>query len=105
MNSFLLTLDQTGGLQKNWDKVKRAPKTDSVGAAAMFLVILEGMVYTVGAIFAAAALYLGMRYYKGQSMPCVNVFDSELSAKVCYYSYIYILKVFAILNAILYMII
>jgi len=74
-------LDQTGGLQKNWDKVKRAPKTDSVGAAAMFLVILEGMVYTVGAIFAAAALYLGMRYYKGQSMPCVNVFDSELSAK------------------------
>jgi len=75
-------LDQTGGLQKNWDKVKRVPRTDSVGAAAMFLVILEGMVYTVGAIFAAAALYLGMRYYKGQSLPCVNVFDSELSAKV-----------------------
>ena len=25
----------------------------------MFLVVLEGMVYTVGAIFAAAALYLG----------------------------------------------
>jgi hypothetical protein len=48
----------------------------------MFLVILEGMVYTVGAIFAAAALYLGMRYYKGQPLPCMNVFDSDLSAKV-----------------------
>ena len=79
---MLLPLDQTGGLQKNWDKVKRVPRTDTVGAAAMFLVVLEGMVYTVGAIFAAAALYLGMRYYNGQSLPCMNVFDSEISARV-----------------------
>ena len=30
----------------------------------MFLVVLEGMVYTVGAIFAAAALYLGKKIKK-----------------------------------------
>lgn len=30
----------------------------------MFLVVLEGMVYTVGAIFAAAALYLGKKSWE-----------------------------------------
>ena len=45
----------------------------------MFLVVLEGMVYTVGAIFAAAALYLGMRWYKGQSVPFMNVFNPDSS--------------------------
>jgi predicted membrane channel-forming protein YqfA (hemolysin III family) len=39
--------------------VKVFNKSDNAGPAAMFLVVLEGMVYTVGAIFAAAALYLG----------------------------------------------
>ena len=43
----------------------------------MFLVVLEGMVYTVGAIFAAAALYLGMRWYKGAPLPFMNVFNPE----------------------------
>lgn len=45
----------------------------------MFLVVLEGMVYTVGAIFAAAALYLLNRWYKGQSVPFMNVFNPELN--------------------------
>ena len=52
-------------------------KDESAGPAAMFLVVLEGMVYTVGAIFAAAALYLLNRWYKGQSVPFLNVFNPE----------------------------
>jgi hypothetical protein len=70
-------LDQTKGLEANRHRVKVFNKTDSAGPAAMFLVVLEGMVYTVGAIFAAAALYLGMRWYKGHSVPFMNVFNPE----------------------------
>jgi len=72
-------LDQTKGLEANRHRVKVFNKTDSAGPAAMFLVVLEGMVYTVGAIFAAAALYLGMRWYKGQSVPFMNAFNPDAS--------------------------
>jgi len=72
-------LDQTKGLEANRHRVKVFNKSESVGPAAMFLVVLEGMVYTVGAIFAAAALYLGMRWYKGQSVPFLNAFNPEHS--------------------------
>jgi len=47
----------------------------------MFLVVLEGMVYTVGAIFAAAGLYLLNRWYKGQSVPFMNVFNPDLNVQ------------------------
>lgn len=74
-------LDQTKGLEANRHRVKVFNKTDSAGPAAMFLVVLEGMVYTVGAIFAAAALYLGMRWYNNQSIPFLNAFNPEASAR------------------------
>ena len=45
----------------------------------MFLIVLEGMVYTVGAIFAAAALYLLHRWWNGKPLPFVGGFNSELS--------------------------
>mmetsp|Transcript_16378 Transcript_16378/g.15700 ORF Transcript_16378/g.15700 Transcript_16378/m.15700 type:complete len:936 (-) Transcript_16378:423-3230(-) len=70
-------LDQNKGLEHNRDRVKVFNKSDNAGPAAMFLVVLEGMVYTVGAIFAAAALYLGMRWYKGQSVPFMSVFNPD----------------------------
>ncbi len=54
-------------------------RQESAGPAAMFLVVLEGMVYTVGAIFAAAALYLLNRWYKGQSVPFMNVFNPDVN--------------------------
>ena len=52
-------------------------KADSTGPAAMFLVVLEGLVYTVGAIFAAVALYLVMRWYRGAPLPFMNAFNPE----------------------------
>jgi hypothetical protein len=70
-------IDQTKGLEYNRHHVKKVNRQDSAGPAAMFLVVLEGMVYTVGAIFAAAALYLLNRWYKGQSVPFMNVFNPE----------------------------
>jgi len=73
-------LEQTAGLDANRHRVKVFTKTDSAGPAAMFLVVLEGMVYTVGAIFAAAALYLGIRWYNNQSIPFLPEFDPEVSA-------------------------
>jgi hypothetical protein len=50
-------------LEANRGKIKKYNnKSDNSGPGWMFLVVLEGMVYTVAAIFAAAALYLGKRY-------------------------------------------
>lgn len=72
-------ISQIDGLEKNRPKVKVFNRDDSAGPAAMFLVVLEGMVYTVGAIFAAAALYLLNRWYKGQSVPFMNVFNPDLN--------------------------
>lgn len=74
-------LDQTKGLEYNRAKVKVFHRKETAGPAAMFLVVLEGMVYTVGAIFLAAALYLLNRWYKGQSVPFMSVFNPELSAR------------------------
>ena len=73
-------LDQTKGLEHNRHRVKTTSKIDSAGPAAMFLVVLEGMVYTVGAIFAAIAMYLGMRWYRGASLPFMNAFNPEVQA-------------------------
>ena len=46
----------------------------------MFLIVLEGMVYAVGGVFAAIALYLGMRVYNGQSLPFMQAFNPEEAA-------------------------
>jgi len=72
-------LDQTKGLEANRHKVKVYKREEGGSPAAMFLVVLEGMVYTVGAIFAAAALYLLNRWYKGQSVPFMQAFTPELN--------------------------
>lgn len=71
-------LDQAKGLEANRHRVKTTTAVDSAGPAAMFLVVLEGMVYTIGAIFAAIALYLGMRWYRGASLPFMNAFNPEV---------------------------
>jgi len=74
-------LDQTKGLEANRHHVKAYVRDNAGSPAAMFLVVLEGMVYTVGAIFAAAALYLLNRWYKGQSVPFMNAFSPELNQR------------------------
>jgi hypothetical protein len=56
----LRVTDQAAGLEANRGKIKKYVKqSENSGPGWMFLVVLEGMVYTVAAIFAAAALYLG----------------------------------------------
>jgi hypothetical protein len=70
---------QADGIEKNRHKVKTTTSTERAGAAAVFLTMLEGMVYTVGAIFAAAGLYLAMRWHKGQSIPFMQVFNPDSS--------------------------
>jgi len=75
-------LDQTKGLDANRHKVKKPTLSEGAGPAAMFLTVLEGMVYTIGAIFAASALYLGMRWYQGHSVPFLHVFNPESAMDV-----------------------
>eukprot|EP01041_Mallomonas_annulata_P008000 gene8000-16377_t len=73
-------LDQTKGLEANRHKVNKRIINEGVGSAAMFLTVLEGMVYTIGAIFAASALYFGMRWYQGYSVPFLHVFNPDSAA-------------------------
>jgi hypothetical protein len=69
-------LEQAKGLKANRHKVPKK-KQEVVAPAAMFLTVLEGMVYTIGAVFAAAALILVMRWHNGQSIPFMHVFNPE----------------------------
>jgi hypothetical protein len=69
---------QADGIEKNRHKVSR-PSSETAGAAAVFLTMLEGMVYTVGAIFAVVGLYLVMRWHNGQSVPFMNAFNPEVT--------------------------
>eukprot|EP00607_Mallomonas_marina_P009587 CAMPEP_0182420276 /NCGR_PEP_ID=MMETSP1167-20130531/4954_1 /TAXON_ID=2988 /ORGANISM="Mallomonas Sp, Strain CCMP3275" /LENGTH=924 /DNA_ID=CAMNT_0024596015 /DNA_START=81 /DNA_END=2855 /DNA_ORIENTATION=- len=70
-------LDQAKGLEANRHKVNKPPAKESIGSAAMFLTVLEGMVYTVGAIFLATAMYLAYRWYQGQSVPFLQAFNPD----------------------------
>jgi hypothetical protein len=77
---YFSTTEQTSGLESNRDKVRRYQFDEEESAGSMFLVVLEGMVYTVGAIFFAAAAYIGYRWFHGKSVPFMNGFNSEMSA-------------------------
>jgi len=74
-------LDQAKGLEANRHKVKSAAAEDDEEAGAIFLIILEGMVYAVGAIFFAAAAFLTYQWYTGEAVPFASAFNAELSAK------------------------
>lgn len=69
-------LDQTKGLEANRDKV-RVHSSSSQSSGSMFLIVLEGMGYTIAAICLAGALFLLNRWYKGQSIPFVNAFNPD----------------------------
>ena len=70
---------QVKGPQHNPDKIKRprVSAVESAGPAAMFLTVLEGMVYTIGSIFAMIGMYLLYRWYHGYSLPFMQVFSPE----------------------------
>lgn len=75
-------LDQAKGLEANRDKVRIVKRESSLSAAAMFLTILEGIVYTIGAVFAAIGMYAGWRWYNGQSIPFLAAFNNAFNPDV-----------------------
>jgi hypothetical protein len=72
-------LDQTKGLEVNRDKVRVVRRDSGMNAAAVFLTILEGIVYTIGGVFAAFGAYAAWRYYNGQSVPFLGAFNSAFN--------------------------
>jgi len=50
---------------------------DTGSSSAMFLTVLEGMVYTVGCIFGSIGLYILYRWYHGYSLPFMHVFSPD----------------------------
>jgi hypothetical protein len=69
-------LEQTKGLNANRHRIKHM-NVDSAGPAAMFLIVLEGMVYAVGGIFALIGIYLALRVYQGESLPFLKAFNAD----------------------------
>ena len=55
-------------------------ESSNAGAAVVFLTMLEGLVYTIGGIFGAAALYMASRWYRGESIPFMNVFNPHVES-------------------------
>mmetsp|Transcript_7995 Transcript_7995/g.13518 ORF Transcript_7995/g.13518 Transcript_7995/m.13518 type:complete len:926 (-) Transcript_7995:225-3002(-) len=68
---------QADGIEKNRHKVKSSANAEQAGAAAVFLTMLEGMVYTVGALFAMFGIYVVIRWNNGQSIPFANAFSPD----------------------------
>lgn len=71
--------EQADGLEANKGKVKSFGDEEEEEVESIFLLILEGMMYTVGSIFFAIAAFFLYRCYKGESMSLSA--ESELSAK------------------------
>lgn len=72
--------EQADGLEANKGKVKSFVEEEEEEVESIFLLILEGMMYTVGSIFFAIAAFFLYRCYKGESMS-LSAEESELSAK------------------------
>lgn len=73
--------EQADGLEANKGKVKAYGDDEEEEVESIFLLILEGMMYTVGSIFFAIAAFFLYRCYKGESMVSLSGEESELSAK------------------------
>lgn len=79
--------DQNKGIEHNREKIKQKNEkkygnknsNDEYGPAAVFIYMLETVVYIIGAIFLATGLYFLIKYYQGQSLPILNSFNSEYS--------------------------
>merc|ERR1712100_44233 len=67
---------QGEGVDKNRHRF-HSQSTESAGAAVVFLTMLEGMVYTIGALFGAVGLYFALRWYNGQSIPFLSAFSPD----------------------------
>jgi len=71
-------VSQNQGPASNPHLVKKFRKPlDNGSSSAMFLTVLEGMVYTVGCIFGSIGLYILYRYYHGYSLPFMHVFSPD----------------------------
>eukprot|EP00608_Synchroma_pusillum_P009885 CAMPEP_0198428070 /NCGR_PEP_ID=MMETSP1452-20131203/6326_1 /TAXON_ID=1181717 /ORGANISM="Synchroma pusillum, Strain CCMP3072" /LENGTH=894 /DNA_ID=CAMNT_0044148453 /DNA_START=16 /DNA_END=2700 /DNA_ORIENTATION=+ len=53
------------------------PPPPPPGAGVVFLTVLQGMVYTVGAVIAVVGAWFGYRWYKGYSIPFLAVFSPD----------------------------
>jgi hypothetical protein len=75
------------GIEHNRHRVK-SRVVESVGIGRVFITLLEGIVYTLGAIIAALASWFGWRWLKGERVPFFEAFTptahDEPAAKRAY---------------------
>jgi len=57
------------------------PPVEGDGAGGVFMFVLEGMVYLVGAAVCGAGTYMGVKWYKGQSIPYLAAPTSDLEMR------------------------
>jgi len=61
--------------------VDTKPSIDADGAGGVFMFVLEGMVYLVGALVCGAGTYMGVKWYKGQSVPYLPAPTSDVEMR------------------------
>lgn len=69
-------LDQAKGYEHNKHRLSR-PDAEIAGPAAVFISVLEGVVYTVGMVIFMAGSWLFWRWYNGHSVPFLSAFSPE----------------------------
>lgn len=70
-------IEQVKGLEANRHRVRVYKHKQDGGPAGLFLVVLEGLVYTVGFIFLLIAAYFLNRWYNGHNIPFLNAFTPD----------------------------
>ena len=66
-------------MEANRDKVRVVRRETSLNAAAVFLSLLEGLVYSIGGAFTLFGLYAAFRWYNGQTIPFLSAFNSAFN--------------------------
>ena len=81
------TYPLAGGLGVTVAVVLEDPVILPAGSASaisvgIFIVILEGVVFIIGALFGAAGLYIGLRWYSGQPLPFADAFHPDARSDI-----------------------
>jgi hypothetical protein len=72
-------VNQHKGWQENYHRFKGPAPSSLVddGPGAIFITVMEGTVYTIGIILFSLSVFVFVRWYKGYSIPFLDVFDAN----------------------------
>jgi hypothetical protein len=72
-------VNQHKGWQENYHRFRDSPPSSMIddGPGAIFITVMEGTVYTIGIILFSLSVFIFVRWYKGYSIPFLDIFDAN----------------------------